>query len=203
MNFEKIIKNNLDVLLNKFGFAYERVSDTIVVYKSDKVSFRFIYSPYEYSAYYFLKYSNHDQEIENLFLEKFLELERPAVFSDDNREQRVDRWIKWVAKYFMKNKDKLLVGDSEFFNDLNKYFINRNKEYNNRLKLDAIKNRINKYWKEKNYRKLASIEIDNIVGLNPSDIKKIEYAKETQRPTLKLYKKLKRLTNRLRQTFWA
>ena len=177
MKFEQIIRTELERLLKNHGFEIGMVDLHNVNFQSAKMTLRFIYNSRESSFGYWVKHVDFEEEYENWIVEKFLEIEREAVFGEFNQEQKAIRWANWIAQYFQENQKRFLDGEDEFFKELNSYFSELTTDYNNDIQLEFIQKQISEAWQQKDYRKLANLKIADITGISQSEMKKIEIAK--------------------------
>ncbi len=183
MNFEKVIRTELESLLRTHGFKVAIAKINSVNFHSAYLNLKFIYNPREYSFNYWVKHVDYEKTYENWVVEKFLHIEREAFFGEASQEQKAIRWVKWIAQYFRENQRKFLNGDDKFFGELNSFFSELTSDYNNDIQLGFIKNQIRDAWQQNDYRKLAELEISSLKGISQSEMKKIEIAKRKIKST--------------------
>jgi len=177
MEFEKIIRTELEELLGSHEFKVQKIDSLKIDFQSPKLTLRFIYDPYELSFRYWIKHKNFDQEFESWVIEKFLKLEWKETFEATTQEQMINKSIKKVSHYFNENPRNFLNGDDNFFIELNCFYKEQTEDYNNNLQLSFIRKQLNNAWLQNDYRKLANLDISGIFGITDSELKKIEIAK--------------------------
>lgn len=133
MNFDQIVKLELDKLLSTHGYSIEQSEDYGLHFKSSKVRISFFYDHRDYSCSYFIWHAKCDIAIENFKVEKFLKLSRTSFFRTDSDERKVKTWAQWIASYFKENQREFLDGNDLFFEELNGFSIEYNKKYTDEI----------------------------------------------------------------------
>ena len=130
MEANTIIKNNFFELLTSIGFSITEDNKNLVCFKSDNVTIRFNYIPYEYVYIYFIKLNNCKTEYENFLVEEYLQIPNELSVAGDSQEDEFVKWMKHVLSYFEKFQNTLLIGDKDFYSKLHQYYEIRQIEYN-------------------------------------------------------------------------
>ena len=89
MEFEKVIRTELEKLLNTHGFKITMVDNHSMKFQSAKLTLKFIYNPREISFGYWMKHMDSATEYENWVVEKLsgpwnMTVQGTFLFRDDN-----------------------------------------------------------------------------------------------------------------------
>jgi len=176
MNFDQIVKTELDELLSAHGFSIEQSDDYGLHYKSSKVRISFYNDHRGYFCSYFIWHAKCDIAIENFKVEKFLKISRTPIFGTESVERKAKTWAQWIASYFKENQRGFLDGNDLFFKELNDFSNECNKKYTDDIGVDYLKSQIQEAWEKKDYFKLTTLKVTGVNGLSPSELKKIDFA---------------------------
>jgi len=133
MDFNLIIDKLFSEYLLSLNFNKTDSAKNEVIFESDQIVIRFIYDAYAYHYYYFINLKQENINYENFMVEDYLKIKLEPKFGLNKREKKIEYIAKSQLNYFETFKDKLLMGDREFYAGLKKYFETRNKQYNKKF----------------------------------------------------------------------
>ena len=133
MDFNLIIDKTFSEYLLSLNFYKTDGTKNEVIFESDQIIIRFIYHAYAFQYYYFIKLRQENIEYENFIVEQFLNIKLEQKFGLNTQDEKIEYLAQSQLNYFKLFKDKLLMGDRNFYSDLQEYFYTQSKQYNKGL----------------------------------------------------------------------
>jgi hypothetical protein len=133
MDFNVTVKNVFLEFLNGIDFSIIEDHKTEVSFKSEKITIRFIFFPYGYEYYYFIKLNSKETEYQNFIVEQYLKLGKQTIPVKADHPDKAQLWAKQIHSYLVKYQDSLLKGDEDLYLQLDEYYKDENRKYNKKL----------------------------------------------------------------------
>jgi hypothetical protein len=166
--------------LETFGFRCARSEATLVRFESPKLAVSIFHGRQSYEIS--LEIENAQGSETHSFSEilRFVHNERAEQYRDyaTHTVEGVAEGVRQLAELFQKCVNAGILGDSELFSRLKLQREEWARNYALETQLEQVRKKSESAWAEKNFEKVVQVLAPLQEHLNPSDLKKLEYAKK-------------------------
>jgi len=154
MEFNTIVKNKIFLpILQKYGFELIEEFKNILRFQSPYIKINIVYNSFENSSIFWLGKRDSidaieiDNDVLSLFFNSNLKLS----------EVSVEKFINNLVIFFENEGESILAGNEKKINDLEKFYLVKNRKYNQNLLNQQHLNDADKAWNQNDFKGFISI----------------------------------------------